>query len=99
MCGQKRVPKLQHCNHIYFLSSSHEVQTLASQLLYSPRQIEMPIPEHSFDLDLYPRFTEMMSYVQKKQEQRVADKKTVTRGSLVMAFRHDSIKAVSMFQY
>ena len=74
--------------------SALEVQTEARQLLYSPRRIEMPVAEHSFDLDLYPHFTEMMTYVEKKQAQRIADKKTVTRGNLVMAFKHDTIKMV-----
>ena len=74
--------------------SALEVQTEARQLLYSPRRIEMPVAEHSFDLDLYPHFTEMMTYIEKKQAQRIADKKTVTRGNLVMAFKHDTIKMV-----
>ncbi|XP_067931568.1 proteasome adapter and scaffold protein ECM29-like [Watersipora subatra] len=81
--------------YLLLLASSDQVPDIraeAVKLLHTKRQVEMPVAEHSFDLDLYPTFEEMCGYIEKKKDERLRDKKTVSRGSLVLAFKPDTLQ-------
>lgn len=62
--------------------------------LHSERKVEMPVAEHSFDLDLYPLFDDMSLYIEKKRQERITEKKTFTRGSTVLPFHPDTLQQV-----
>jgi len=52
------------------------------------------VGKHNSDTDLYPTFEAMSAFIEKKREERITEKRTITRGNVVMAFKPDTLQEV-----
>jgi len=72
-----------------------DIQAEAKKSLHSKRHAELSaVGKHSSDTDLYSTFEAMSAFIEKKREQRIAEKRTITRGNMVMAFKPDTLQEV-----